>query len=209
MQTKIRGMKSVAAVEVDLKATEGGALHNADLARIWTAKGYGFQVMSTGAVAALVVRPSTLSAITLYNAEAGGGKIYVIERVMAFNLVSTAAAAFWSIWLCSHPVNMTAPTGNNITIRNNTRGVAAGGSSSILDTAETVADDGWFPWGPIGQSEATGVLPSGAVSAEVGGRIMVPPGAGLSVQVVSSAVGQTFTHGIHWFEVPQSELGLG
>ena len=208
MQTKVRAIKSVAGVEGDVKMTEGGALHGAPLSLVWTAKGYGFQAISTGAVASLVVRPSTTSAITLYNGEAGGGKIYVIERVFAFQLVSTAAAGFHSIWLCVHPVNMTAPTGNNITVRNSTRGKAAGGSSSVLDTAEAVTDDGWFPWGPILQVEATGVLPGGILDAEINGRIMVPPGAGLSVQVVGAVVGNTFTHGILWFEVPQSELGL-
>ena len=201
MQTKVRAVDS-SGDEVDLKASDGGVLWT-DMARYYTAKGYGYQTMTTAGVAALVARPAALSLLTLYNNT--GNKHFVIERAMAFNLVTTAAAGFFSIWLCVHPTGMAVPAGNNIAIRNSTSGLSAG-TLGVADTDEAVADNGWFPWGPIGQCEAVGVLPSGAVSAEIGGRIIVPPTAGISIQVVASLVGETFTTGFHWFAVPEAEL---
>lgn len=213
MQTKIRGMKEVAGVEVDVRATEGGDLQIAQAlpsGAVLTAKGYGWQAITTTGVAGLVVRPSTVPLMSIYNGEAAGGKSYVIERVFAFNLVSTAAQAFWSIWLCVQPVGVTA-SASVITpaMIRSTRGAGAYGGLAKIDDDTACDDSGWFPWGPIGESEATGVLPSGAVSAEINGRIIIPPTSALNISVVTSAVGQTFTAGVHWFEVPQNELGLG
>jgi hypothetical protein len=63
----------------------------------------------------------------------------------------------------------------------------------------TVTDNGWFPWGSMGQVEATGVLPGGVSIADVNGRIIVPPQCGVSTQVVASVVGNTFTSGFDWY----------
>ncbi len=189
---------------VRVKTTEGGVLANLPYNILWTAKGYGKQAMSTAAVAALVVRPSTTSAITIYNPSSNSINL-VIERVFAHNLV-TAIEENGGLWLCSHPRGMTAPTGNNITIRNSTNGLAAGGSAVIFDTAESVANDGWFPWGQSEWTNLDGTVPGGQLDALVRGSIIVPPGAGLSVQVVASTTGNTYTHGAHWFEVPSTEL---
>ena len=196
-----------AGTERKVRVTEGGVLITTTEKRLWTAKGYGYQAMATAAIAALVVRPTTVAAATLFNNESGGGKHYVIERVMTHQLVSTAAQARFGIWLCTHPVGMTPPT-NDITVRNNTSGKGAGGSVSVFDNGATVADDGWFPWGNSVDVEPTGVLPGAQISAEVDGMIIIPPQAGLSAHIVASLVGDTFTIGFHWFEVPESELNV-
>ncbi|KKM70701.1 hypothetical protein LCGC14_1438070 [marine sediment metagenome] len=201
--SEIKGQNTIGQ-NVGLKATEGGILHNLPYHVVWSVKGYGKQAMATAAIAALVVRPSTISALTIYN-PAGNSKHLIIERVFAHNLV-TATTELGSIWLCSHPVGMTAPTGNDITIRNSTSGHGAGDSATIVDTAETVLNNGWFPWGQALLTPLDGTVPSGAVCAEVGGRIIVPPSAGLSVHVVASTASNTYTCGFHWFEVPTLEL---
>ncbi|KKM90032.1 hypothetical protein LCGC14_1242790, partial [marine sediment metagenome] len=173
---------------------------------IWTAKGYGKLAMATAALASLVVRPSALSMLTIYNPSSSGKNLFM-ERVFAHCLV-TAITEIGSIWLCSHPVGMSAPTGNNITVRNSPSGKAAGGSTTVVDTAEAVTDNGWFPWGKQGFTPLDGTVPSGAIEAEIGGRIIVPPGGGLSITVVSSTVNNTYTSGFHWFEVPTGELAV-
>ena len=196
--------KNTLGGDVPVRVTEGGILHNLPYYVGWKAKGYGKQAMATTAVAALIVRPSTASALTIYN-PAGNNKSMVIERVFAHNLV-TAIEEQGGLYLCSHPIGMTAPTGNNIVIRNSTNGQAAGSSATIVDTAEAVTDDGWFPWG-VGQwTNLDGTVPGGQLEAKVGGRIIVPPGGGLSVHIVSSTVVNTYTCGFHWFEVPIAEL---
>ena len=166
-----------------------------------TRRGLGWQGMTTAALAALVVRPSTLGNLTLWNGEVGPtAKSYVVDRVFAFNLVSTAAQARHGIWLCSHPAGMAAPTAD-ITAIKSTNGKSAYTGLARLDTAATVVDDGWFPWGTWGDVEPTGVLPGGILTVNVEGRIIIPPGGGLSIQVVSSVVGNTYTTGFHWYEI--------
>lgn len=206
MQTKIRALNQ-AGSEVDLRASEAGILTVMDHRVVWTAKGYGFQAQATAAIAALVVRPTTTAEATLFNNESGGGKHYFIERAMVHQLVSGAAQNFFQLWLCVHPVGMTAPT-NDITVRNRTNGAAAGGSLSIFDNGATVVDDGWFPWGEAGETEEAGILPGGGICAEVGGRIVLPPQAGLSAAIVAGDVNTDCTIGFHWFEVPESELAV-
>lgn len=208
MQTKVRGTKSVADVEVDLKATEGGSLITVDQRLVWTAKGYGWKAITTTGVAGLVVRPSTVPLMCMYNGEAGGGKVYVVEQAFAFNLVA-AAAADYALWACVHPVGTTA-SASVITAAmiRSTRGIAAYGGNALIDDDTAVLDKGWFPISEAFHT-VTVTTPGGSLIAEIGGRIIVPPTAAISLQVVGTVNTQTFTVGLHWFEVPQSELGLG
>lgn len=174
-----------------------------------TRRGLGYQAMTTSALAALVVRPSTVAMATLHNLATSPYHL-VIQRAVAFNLVSTTAEARAGIWLCSHPVGQTAPT-NDITVRNSTAGKAAGdGGHTIFDAGATVADDGWFPWGDGKfDVEPSGVLPGAISTPQINGLIIVPPGGGISGTVVSSVVGNTYTFGFHWFAVPNAEMGIG
>ena len=163
-------------------------------------RGLGYQVMNTSALAALVVRPSTVAGLTLWNGEPDGGKTYVIDRLFAFNLVSTAAEARSGMWAAIHPIGMAKPTAD-ITAIKSMSGRAGYGGAAIVDTGATVVDDGWFPVGPFSTVEPTGVLPGAIMEFKAEGRFLVPPRAGISIQVVSSVVGNTFTHGFAWYEV--------
>src|SRR3972149_6883142 len=127
MALNLKGQQEKGGDSVYVKTTENGEVVIADLTRIWTAKGYGWQAMATAAVASLIVSPDTVAIATLYN---NTSKNFIIERVFAHNLVSIANGQF-GIWLCVHPVGMTAPT-NEITIRNSTSGLVAG-TEGIFD----------------------------------------------------------------------------
>ena len=201
MQTKVRAMSAVDNDETDVKSTEGGVLHTTDQARIWTAKGYGWMAMATSAVASLIVRPTTTAIATLYN---NTTKNFVLERAFAHNLVSIADGQF-GIWLCVHPVGMTAPT-NDITVRNNTRGDVAG-TEGIFDNGATVVDNGWFPWGENSTS-VTATVPGSLAQAPIKGQIILPPTAGISISVVAQTAAVTTCCGFHWFSVPTSEMKL-
>lgn len=165
-----------------------------------TRRGGGWQAMATAAVAALVVRPTTTAMATLWNGEPQGGKSYVIDRIFAHQLVSTAAQGFYSIWICVHPAGMAAPT-DDITVRNSLSGKKGYVGYSRFDNGATVVADGWFPWGNWSEVEAVGVLPGGHVEAEIAGRIIIPPSAAISMHVVASVVGITLTGGFMWYEV--------
>ena len=199
MEALIRAKKTSANVDVGLEALDGGILVTSDVRMLWTAKGYGWQAMATSAVASLVVRPSVTAMATLFN---NTSKNMVIDRVFAHNLVA-AADCVSTIWLCVHPIGMTAPD-NDITVRNSTRGKSAG-TNGLFDNGATVVDDGWFPWGKD-STVVTVVTPGGVLEAAIAGCIILPPTAALSVQVVSSVTTATFCPGFSWFEVPISEL---
>ena len=161
--------------------------------------GTGYQAMNTSALAALVVRPSTVANFTLFNNNPAGGDSFIIHRAFAFNLVSTTAEARQGIWLCCHKPGLVSPTADITAIKSMSCKSGYGGGA-VCDTAMTVIDDGWFPWGPFSTVEPTGVLPGGIMEARIDGALIVPPTCGISIQVVSSVVGNTFTCGFGWFE---------
>ena len=202
MQTKLRIIKDVANVEVDARGTEDGIQGNIPIQRMWTARGYGWSAMATTAIVSLVVRPTTVAAATLYN---NTSKNFVIERVFGHSLLSIANGQF-GIWLCVHPVGMTAPT-NDMTTRNSLSGLVAG-TEGIFDSAATVVDNGWFPWGASNYS-ITASVPGSLVQAEVDGRIIVPPTAGISIQSVAQTAVITVQFGLTWYSVPVSEFAVG
>ncbi len=164
--------------------------------------GDGWSAMQTAATAGLVVRPSTTAAFTLWNGEPAGGKSYVIDRLFTHALVSTAADGFFGIWATVHVVNMTNPGADIARSATNLTGNTGKtyNGQAVVGVAETVVDNGWYPWGPGSQMEGTGVLPGSIAVSEVAGRLIIPPTAGLSIQVVADTTGSTFTSGCSWYE---------
>lgn len=162
-----------------------------------TRKGNGWSVMSVTAVAGLVVRPSTVCALELWNGYSTGGPSLIIDRLFWFNLVSTNVIEGFSGW-AQVTTAKAAPSTASLAMRGNS-GKAYGGSA-INAIGTTVIDSGWFPWGNAISKGAGGVVPFGAITANVEGRLIVPPGSSLCLHVVSSLVGETFTQGASWYE---------
>uniref|UniRef100_A0A6M3KLB9 Uncharacterized protein n=1 Tax=viral metagenome TaxID=1070528 RepID=A0A6M3KLB9_9ZZZZ len=198
----IKVKQEIGGDQVYAKGIEGGEQVSADITRVWTAKGYGWKVMATSAVASLIVRPTVTAIATFYNNTA---KNFVIETVFTHNLVSIANGNF-SIWVCIHPTGMTAPT-NDITVRSSTIGLAAG-TEGIFDAGATVVDNGWFPVGMWGTT-VTATMPGTSVEAEIKGRLIVPPTAAISLSAVAQTAVVTQCMGIHYFSVPTTEFKLG
>jgi hypothetical protein len=200
----LKGKTEIDGLDQYIKTTKNGELVTTDIARMWTAKGYGRQAISTAAVAAVVVRPSTTALVSLYNT---GANNLVIERAFAFELIS-AAVTTASIWLCVHPKGtIVAGYTDDITARAATSGAVASGDG-YFDVDDTVLDAGWFPWSENYGYVLTITTPSVVLMANVNGRIIVPPTAGISLQVVASVNTATFTAGFHWFSVPQNEFSV-
>jgi hypothetical protein len=160
-------------------------------------RGQAWATMSTAAVAGLVVRPSTTAALELFNGYAAGGKSLIIDRLFWHNLVSTNVIESFSGW-AAVTASKAAPSTASLV----TRGASGKpyGGAVINAISTTVVDSGWFPWGAGFTKGAGGVVPHGAVIAEVDGRLIVPPQCSLCLHVVSSLVGQTFTQGASWYE---------
>ncbi len=163
-----------------------------------TRLGNGWQVIDTSAVAAVVVRPSTTAGLTLYNGNAAGGDVYIIDRAFVFNLVSTDVIHAYSIWGCLHSAGHAAAAADITAIKGMSANTYAG--SATVEVDMTVTDSGWFPLadGDIGNPGTT--TPGGAIVADVAGRLIVPPTGAFSIQVVASVTGDTFTHGVSWYE---------
>jgi hypothetical protein len=160
-------------------------------------KGKAWSTMSTAAIAGLVVRPTTVAAFELFNGNNVGGPSLIIDRLFAFNLVSTNVIEGFSQW-AQVTASKAAPSTASLVVRG-----ASGkpyNGSAINAVGTTVVDSGWFPWTAAYQKGAGGVVPFGAVIAEVDGRLIVPPQCSLCLHVVSSLVGQTFTQGAAWYE---------
>jgi hypothetical protein len=155
--------------------------------------------IQTAATAGLVVRPTTVAAITIWNGENTGGKSLIMDRLFTFNLVSTAAQSFFSLWYCMH-LEMAKPTADILLLRGTGDGREPD-MSVVVDVGATVLNDGWFPVGPGGETEEVGVLPGDAISWDCQGRLVVPPRHGISLQVVSSINSDTFTSGASWWRV--------
>lgn len=205
METKIRGIRDGGSgEEVAIKASLHGSLLASQYlpyGALLTAKGDSWQIMATAAIAALVVRPTDTAMLTLWNGEAAGGKSYIIERVFTHALVTGTQQDMFGIWLQLNDIGMTQPATAPITAITSNRGVANYGGNAIVDVGHTVVDiAAWFPWGPYGEAEATGVLPGSIACAEINGRIIVPPTAGLSVTVVAGTTDVDCCCGFHWYE---------
>ena len=155
--------------------------------------------IQTTATAALVVRPTTTAAITIWNGANSGGKTLVIDRIFTHNLVSTAVETYFGLWYCVH-LEMTKPTADIVTLRGTGDGREPD-MSVVVDVGATVVDNGWFPCGNYGAISPTGVTPQSVTEWDCRGRIIVPPRHGLSVQVVSSLIGDEFTSGASWWRV--------
>ncbi len=166
-------------------------------------QGRGWSVIQVVATAGLVVRPSATAAITLWNGENGNGRSYVIDRIFTHNLVSTATQGFFGMWACIHPSKMALPTADLVYSRTNWTGNSGRmyNGAGVADVGATVINDGWYPWGQGMETEAAGVLPGSHISVNIEGRLIVPPGGAISLQVVTAKTSDTFTSGISWYEV--------
>lgn len=203
MYTKIRGERGGGSGEaVDILSTREGEMHivqGLPSYTVITALGFGYSVMNESAIACLQGRPAELSNVTLWNGETGGGKSLIMDRVFCHQLVSHTAQTRFGIWLCVHPIGMTASSAD-LTTQANSRGRAGYGGLTRFGFAEAVGDDGWFPWGGSVDTEETGILPGAQISVNIEGRIIIPPSAGISAQVVGSQTQATFTIGFSWYE---------
>jgi hypothetical protein len=165
-------------------------------------QGKGFSVIQTTATAGLVVRPSTVAAITVWNGEQAGGKAYIIDRLFTHNLVGIAAEIRFTLYACIHPAGMTKPTADIAASATNLVGNSGKlyNGLAVVDVGATVVDNGWFPWGSVVDGAGTATVPGPGLAVEVKGRLIVPPQGAISVAIVSSTNVLTFTSGVAWFE---------
>ncbi len=156
----------------------------------------GWSSMAILAVAQLVVRPTTVAAFEIWNGYTD--KSLIVEDIFTFNLVSSAVVESFSIWAQVTAPKAAPSAGANVTI-NGMNGKPYGGAV-VCGLGTTVIANGWRPYGtspPIALGAAT---PGGALTANIDGRLIVPPGCSLCIHTVGSTTAWTFQNGGSWFE---------
>ena len=162
-----------------------------------TRRGLGYGTMATAAVAGLVVRPTTIAALEIFNNMET--KSLVIDRIFTQWLVTTAVVES-AILYAMVTLPKAAPTDAALAV-NSLAGKAATTRDVLTAASTTVVDNGWFPWGEAFSKAAGGVVPHGGIVAEVKGRLIVPPRCSLCLHVLASLVGDTFTSGATWYKM--------
>lgn len=167
-----------------------GELPYTELSRL----GQGWSTMATAAVAALVVRPSTVAALELWN---GNTTAMLADRLFTYNLVASAIQGTFQIW-AQVTVPKTAPSTASLAIGGDSGKLYSGNVINAVGT--TVVANGWFPWGnspAFGLGTAT---PGGGMEGNPQGRILVPPNCSLCIHVTAQTTAWTFQSGAHWYE---------
>lgn len=167
-------------------------------------KGQYYGTMSVSAVAALVVRPTTLCILEIYNNSMNtglGAQNMLISTMFAHELVhSTTGLGGGSSLYAMVTLPKAAPSDGALVIASLTGRPPA--TKSVITGIATsgLTDNGWFPWGTANKTESAGaVVPAGHVFAAVDGKILVPPSCSLCLSVVSGYAADTFTPGATWW----------
>lgn len=165
-----------------------------------TRRGNMYATMAVTASAALVVRPTTTPALEIWNNMQGIA--LVIDRIFAHWLVqSTTALGSGAGIYAMVTLPKAAPTDIGLAITSLSGKPATTKHVLTAVAGAAVVDNGWYPYGSSVKHESAGaVVPGGILEAMVNGRLIVPPGCSLCVQVVSGYVADTFTCGVSWEE---------
>jgi hypothetical protein len=184
-----------------------GLPQNAEVTRA----GARFATMATAAVAGLVVAPTTVAALEIYNNTGavnfnGAAQSMIITRLFSHQLVTSTTglgggAAIWA----AVSVGKAPPTNAALAIASlSGKGTIGLQVLTAASQTPTVSPAGtWFPYGSTLKKESAGaVVPGGSLEALVDGRLIVPPGSSLLIHVVSGYTGDTFTSGAEWVFEP-------
>lgn len=183
--------------------TASGATPYEEIVRV----GRSFKAGSTSAVAAVVAIPTTAVGFAIYNNEPDDGRSYIIDRVWAQNVVSTAVASQAQIIVLVGQEREAAPADampTNALVQLSGMGRKDTRVRAILAGTALPATTGlagyWIPVGANGVKPGVAATPGYGMSAEINGRIIVPPGRYFAIHVLANVVGETFIHGIEFHE---------
>lgn len=166
-------------------------------------------VVGNGAtfIAPVTAYPTTTATFLLYNGEPAGGRSYFIDTVYAFNASGTPAAGaalLGGVTLASQAAanSGASPAAYSGTVVTSLSG-KSGGTKAVLANAWTIVG-GTPAWQVLAKSEAAAAatIASNTLLGHVDGGIVLPPGFGLALTVLSGA-GTTplYGFGVTWDEI--------
>ncbi len=156
----------------------------------------------------IVTVPTTVAAFTLYNNTTGNAAMtMVIDQIFAFHLLGVVTVpSSGSLWAqVSTQVAPYAFTTTNINSNSGRLMYASTVAGRIITGANvtTVVANGWRPYGNPQSHAVAAATPGEGWSYELNGRLIVPPGTALCLQVVTETIStNTYTMGASWTEVP-------
>lgn len=171
-----------------------------------TRLGNGWTAQTATLFAPLTAVPTTTAALELWN-NSGSGMYMEIEDLFADQVLSTAATQTYAIFACV-TIPKAVPTLTGLVV-NSLSGrqpyTSAVGSRVVTGVGTTVIAAGWSPWGVPQAWGTAAATPGNAWTANVDGKLVVPPGCSLAVHVVGSlATASTFQVGARWIETPNA-----
>jgi len=205
MQTKIRGIQTVSENEIDLEASEAGALLMARAAAPYEeiTRFGSFHCISVTSTAAVVAIPTTASLFSIWNSADDGGKSIILDAVFGFASDVGAAHEQSGIIAVLGQTRVASNAGAIVVRRNNGYGatsdsVAVCDDVTTLDAVTGVA----VGWMPISNSVNTAVVSLGGqtIFVPIDGRLIIPPGRLFGVHVISASVGGLWQVGAMWHE---------
>lgn len=193
--------------EQEARATQYGSLavaqvepELAELARAGVRFGGGLQIIAN-AIASVQAIPTTTATLCLYNAEDAGGKSYLVDTLSLF-LASGTADKGASLMVAVSPSKIasapSAATGyGSASLAGSTRSTRA-----IWGTAVTLPGTPAWLTALANTQDAATTAGSGGPAARTGGGIIIPPGYGLGIAVLSGA-GTAAKYGVsaQWSEL--------
>lgn len=207
METKVRMINRVTGVAGDVDANEAAealvAQGGAEYEEI-TRGGFAFHCQDTAGTAQVIALPTTTAGIGFYNTAADGGKSAIVDAIFGICVTHAAAQSQDGLIYVLGQTRVATLTSDLTVRRNNGNGATtdnvliAEAGGAILDAVTGVAI-GWFP---ISNSVVTAVTTLGGqgIFAKVDGRIIIPPGRALGINVLGSAVAGTWNLGMMWHE---------
>ncbi len=205
--------RGTTTTELSAQATAAGeALVAAGMAPYeeLTRSGYSFHCTTTTPTASVVALPTTTAGIGLFNSASDGGKSIIIDALYAVQDTGHGVLTQSNL-ICVTGQTRVAALATPLVIRRNNGNGATNDSIAIIKAGGAILDGvtgvvvGWMG---IGQTSNKSVisLPGEVLWADIGGRLIVPPGRQFGLNVISSNVENTWNCGIMWHE---KQLTLG
>lgn len=153
-------------------------------------------------VAALIVPPTTVSQISLYNNEEVGGPSYRLLRIYGFVTATPVGLSQFGLFHCVHRAQPAALPPRDIPITSITNMKALSGDyagRARISLALAVIDDLWKPVGYSILNAVTGV--GWQVDVWLDSLVILPPGGLYSLAAVASSITVSTRLGFTWAEV--------
>lgn len=199
--------RGTTSTEISAQGTDAGeALVAAGMAPYEeiTRQGKAYHVTSTTPTASVVALPTTTAGIGFWNSASDGGKSAIIDAIYAVNIVAHSTLGQACLIYVVGQTRVAALANAFVVRKNNGNGpgadnvLLAATGGAVLDAVTGVAI-GWVPCGNTANFSVVS-LPGAVLYADVGGRIIVPPGRQFGINVLASNTQFTWNIGVMWHE---------